>query len=117
MKILIRDLAEDDIAPVIELWEEVGDYHDYLDSPQALLEKARLERDLFLVAETDGRVIGTVMGGQTKSAVMFGLHCLDNIGYLFPKRLLYPPPWAVGTVLRPGWPWQLTIAGKAWPES
>jgi ribosomal protein S18 acetylase RimI-like enzyme len=63
MEFEIRDMAEDDIPQVIELWQAVGDYHDYLDIPLALLEKARLEKDLFLVAEANSRVIGTVMGG------------------------------------------------------
>ena len=63
MDVLIRELTKDDITQVIELWKQVGDYHDYMDTPQALMEKARMEKDLFLVAEADSRVIGTAMGG------------------------------------------------------
>ena len=58
----IRELEVADIAQVIDLWEAVGDYHEHLDTPQALARKASSEEGLFLVAEVGGRVVGTVMG-------------------------------------------------------
>ena len=59
----IRALRPADIPQVIALWQEAGDYHDWMDTPEALTAKADRERGLFLVAEEGGKVVGTVMGG------------------------------------------------------
>jgi ribosomal protein S18 acetylase RimI-like enzyme len=59
----IRTLRPKDIPQVIHLWKENGDYHDWMDTPEALARKAEKEEGLFLVAEEDCQVVGTVMGG------------------------------------------------------
>ena len=59
----VRDLDTADIPQVIDLWKAVGDYHDHMDIPEALARKAQAEQNLFLVAEVEGRIVGTVMGG------------------------------------------------------
>ncbi|OGO04614.1 MAG: hypothetical protein A2Y73_03135 [Chloroflexi bacterium RBG_13_56_8] len=56
----IRELREADLPQVISLWQEAGDYHDYLDTPPALVRVA--EGGLFLVAEIENHIVGTVMG-------------------------------------------------------
>ena len=94
MDMVIRGLTEDDITEVIELWQEVGDYHDYLDTPQVLLDKARMEKDLFLVAEIQGQVIGTLWATGKTCTIKRERGRRHPCFYLHHRTRLYPPPWA-----------------------
>ena len=58
----IRSIQIDDISQVLRLWQKFGEYHGWLDTPQALARKVERERDLFLVAETKGEIVASVMG-------------------------------------------------------
>ncbi len=59
----IREARPDDFDPVIRLWQSIDrhtslpDRRDYLETFHAF------SPDLFLVAEAEGRIIGTVIGG------------------------------------------------------
>jgi len=55
----------DDYPAVLALWETAGPglHIGKSDSPQEILKKVQRDPDLFLVAEKDGRIIGTVIGG------------------------------------------------------
>lgn len=54
-----------DYAPVIELWNHAGPgiHVRRSDAPEEIQKKLQRDPDLFLVAEADGRIIGSVMGG------------------------------------------------------
>ena len=54
-----------DYAAVLELWEGAGPgvHVGRSDQPDEIRKKLQRDPDLFLVAETDGRIIGTVLGG------------------------------------------------------
>ena len=58
----IRNIQIDDISQVLRLWQKFGEYHSWLDTPQALARKVERERDLFLVAETKDEIVASVMG-------------------------------------------------------
>jgi ribosomal protein S18 acetylase RimI-like enzyme len=55
----------EDYATVLELWEIAGPgiHVGYSDSPQEIQRKLERDPDLFLVAEMNGKVIGSVIGG------------------------------------------------------
>lgn len=62
----IRPYQEADEAAVIALWREVlPDSAPHNDPATAIRKKRAVEHDLFFVAENDGVVVGTVMGGTT----------------------------------------------------
>ena len=54
-----------DYSAVLELWEGAGPgvHVGRSDRPDEIRKKLQRDPDLFLVAETDGRIIGTVLGG------------------------------------------------------
>ncbi len=58
----IRDIQEEDISRVLELWKKYGEYHSWLDSPDAVGRRVEKQADLFLVAEIEGQIVGSVMG-------------------------------------------------------
>jgi len=60
---MIRALDPADIPAVIALWQAVGDFHEEMDNPATLSRKAERDAGLFLVAEENGRIVGTVRGG------------------------------------------------------
>lgn len=61
---LIRPYRDVDEQQVIALWNEsLADGAPHNDPATAIRQKLAVERDLFFVAEVDGRVSGTVMGG------------------------------------------------------
>jgi len=55
----------DDYAQVLTLWKSVGDGVQLgrSDTPEEIAKKTARDADLFLVAERDRRIIGTVIGG------------------------------------------------------
>ncbi len=58
------DRLQETLGVVIALWNEVlPDAAPHNDPATAIRKKVAVERDLFLVAEVDGAVVGTVMGG------------------------------------------------------
>lgn len=62
----IRDFRyPQDYSDVISLWQSIGlgVHVGRSDSAEEIEKKLRRDPDLFLVAESDGRIIGTVMGG------------------------------------------------------
>src|SRR6266545_4142916 len=60
----IRPYEDTDEHAVIALWTEaLPDTAPHNDPATAIRKKLAVERDLFLVAEVDGSVVGTVMGG------------------------------------------------------
>jgi ribosomal protein S18 acetylase RimI-like enzyme len=54
-----------DYPAVLELWENAGPgvHVGRSDQPDEIRKKLQRDPDLFLVAEMDGRIIGTVLGG------------------------------------------------------
>ena len=56
---------ERDLGPVLELWRDSGPgiVLGRSDTPEELRRKLSRDPDLFLVAEDEGRVVGTVIGG------------------------------------------------------
>lgn len=60
----VRDFAEPDRAAVVALWEWVFRDDPPHNAPAALIRrKLERQRELFLVAERENRVVGTVLGG------------------------------------------------------
>lgn len=55
----------EDYAPIIRLWETSGPgvHVGRSDTPDEIQKKLERDPDLFLVAEQDGRIIGSVLGG------------------------------------------------------
>ena len=55
----------DDYAEVFDLWSQAGAglHVGRSDSPEEIFKKLQRDPDLFLVAEVNGRIIGSVMGG------------------------------------------------------
>jgi ribosomal protein S18 acetylase RimI-like enzyme len=60
---LIRPYGNADKADVINLWHESGLVRPWNDPERDIRGKRDVQPDLFLVAEFDGRVVGTVMAG------------------------------------------------------
>ncbi len=56
----------DDYPKVYELWMRAGSgiHQGRSDTPEQIARKIERDPDLFLVAEMDGRVIGSVLGGS-----------------------------------------------------
>ena len=64
--VCIREFRfSDDYAPAMRLWEsmEKGVHIGRSDTPAEIEKKLRRDPDLFLVADADGELIGTVIGG------------------------------------------------------
>jgi ribosomal protein S18 acetylase RimI-like enzyme len=60
----IRPYADTDEQAVIALWRGVFAYEGAHNDPATVIrQKITVDRDLFFVAEIDGQVAGTVMGG------------------------------------------------------
>jgi ribosomal protein S18 acetylase RimI-like enzyme len=63
-QVLVRPYTDSDEGAIVRLWREVfRPDAPHNDPALAIREKVALERDLFLVAELDGAVVGTAMGG------------------------------------------------------
>jgi ribosomal protein S18 acetylase RimI-like enzyme len=61
--VLVRAYKEADEARVIELWTFAGLVRPWNDPKRDIARKLQVQRDLFLVAELDGVLVGTVMAG------------------------------------------------------
>ncbi len=60
----IRTFAEKDTPAVIALWTQVFGYDaPHNDPATAIRRKLAVQRELFFVADVDGQVVGTIMGG------------------------------------------------------
>jgi ribosomal protein S18 acetylase RimI-like enzyme len=59
----IRPFTPTDTDPVIELWHAVGLTRPWNDPRRDIRRKLEVQPELFLVAERDGRLVGTAMGG------------------------------------------------------
>jgi ribosomal protein S18 acetylase RimI-like enzyme len=61
---LIRPYRDADQGDVVALWHEVFAYPTPHNDPEAVIRQKRaVQPELFLVAELDDRVVGTVLGG------------------------------------------------------
>ena len=61
---VVREYAERDRGEVVALWNEVFADDPPRNAPERVIErKLATQRELFLVAEQRGRVVGTVLGG------------------------------------------------------
>ena len=61
--VLVRAFKEADEARVIELWLLGGLVRPWNDPKQDIARKLKVQRELFLVAELEGVVVGVVMAG------------------------------------------------------
>lgn len=61
--VLVRAFKESDEARVIELWMFGGLLKPWNDPKKDIARKLKMQRDLFLVAELEGVVVGVVMAG------------------------------------------------------
>ena len=59
----IRQYAEDDQQGVIALWSECGLVVPWNDPAKDIARKLAVNRELFLVGESNGLLVATVMGG------------------------------------------------------
>jgi ribosomal protein S18 acetylase RimI-like enzyme len=59
----IRPFADADTDAVIALWECCGLVRPWNDPRKDIARKLRVQPDMFLVGESDGRVVATVMAG------------------------------------------------------
>ena len=60
----VRPFEDDDLEDVVKLWETVLPDDPPWNEPRTVVRrKLRIQRDLFLVGQIDGRVVATVMGG------------------------------------------------------
>ena len=59
----IRPFLEADEAQVVALWTEAGLVRPWNDPRKDIARKLGVQRDMFLVAEHEGAIVGAVMGG------------------------------------------------------
>ena len=59
----IREATPDDFDPILRLWASIDRHTGLADRPEYLRTFHDFSPDLFLVAESDGRIVGTVIGG------------------------------------------------------
>ena len=62
-QVLVRVFKESDEARVLELWMFAGLVRAWNDPKKDIARKLKVQRDLFLVAELEGTVVGVVMAG------------------------------------------------------
>jgi ribosomal protein S18 acetylase RimI-like enzyme len=62
-QVLVRAYKEADEARVIELWTFGGLVKPWNDPRKDIERKLKVQRDLFLVAELEGSIVGVVMAG------------------------------------------------------
>jgi ribosomal protein S18 acetylase RimI-like enzyme len=59
----VRAFAERDEEDVVALWQRCGLTRPWNDPRKDIARKLRVQRELFLVGEIDGAIVGSVMGG------------------------------------------------------
>jgi ribosomal protein S18 acetylase RimI-like enzyme len=62
MRFKIREYELDDYGECVRVWKETRLYIWYMDNKPSVESFWKANKDLFLVAEVDGQVVGTVMG-------------------------------------------------------
>ena len=62
-QVLVRAFRESDEARVVELWTFAGLVRAWNDPKKDIARKLKVQRELFLVAELEGVVVGVVMAG------------------------------------------------------
>ena len=61
--VTIREALPADFDAIIEMWYRIDRHTELPDQPVYLQQFHDLSPDLFLVAEVDGRLVGTIIGG------------------------------------------------------
>jgi ribosomal protein S18 acetylase RimI-like enzyme len=59
----IREARADEIGEILALWKTAGSGPSITDTPEHLKMLTEKTPDLFVVAQIDGRLVGTVIGG------------------------------------------------------
>jgi ribosomal protein S18 acetylase RimI-like enzyme len=62
-EVRIRAFDDRDEDEVVALWQRCGLLRPWNDARKDIARKRRVQRDLFLVAELDGAIVGSAMGG------------------------------------------------------
>jgi ribosomal protein S18 acetylase RimI-like enzyme len=62
-QVVVRAFKEADESRVIELWTLAGLVRDWNDPKKDIARKLKVQRELFLVAELQGVIVGVVMAG------------------------------------------------------
>ena len=62
-QVVVRAFKDSDEARVIELWTFAGLVRSWNDPKEDIARKLKVQRELFLVAELEGTVVGVVMAG------------------------------------------------------
>jgi len=60
---MIREARGDEVESILALWQETGSGPSITDTPEHLGMITEKAPDLFLVAEADGKLVGSVIGG------------------------------------------------------
>src|SRR3990170_6968645 len=60
---VIREATPSDFDAILSLWASIDRHTGLADRPEYLRTFHDFSPDLFLVAESDGRIVGTVIGG------------------------------------------------------
>ncbi len=63
MQFQIREARTDEVGALLQLWKLTGSGPSITDTPEHLRMLTEQAPDLFLVAEMEGRLIGSVLGG------------------------------------------------------
>lgn len=83
MPVNIREFCfPNDYAPTLKLWEniEVGIHVGRSDTPEEIQKKLKRDPDLFLVAELNDEIIGTVIGGYDgRRGIIYHLAVHKNV--------------------------------------
>ena len=83
MPVNIREFCfPNDYAPTLKLWEniEVGVHVGRSDTPEEIQKKLKRDPDLFLVAELNEEIIGTVIGGYDgRRGIIYHLAVHKNV--------------------------------------
>jgi ribosomal protein S18 acetylase RimI-like enzyme len=59
----IREARTDEVEAILALWQATGSGPSITDTPEHLVMVTEKSPDLFLVAEVDGRLVGSIIGG------------------------------------------------------
>ena len=59
----IREARSDEVEVLLNLWKATGSGPSVTDTPEHLRMVTEQSHDLLLVAEADGRIVGSVLGG------------------------------------------------------